>query len=114
MKYGCIWAKIEKSKQQFANPYFVDHRECDIYELRKNVGMKNYRIWGTFFLRDILMYSNNVEINQLNSNQRAVWKKHLVIKNETEALRAKLSEQHRLIVERKKKLKELQQMDLDD
>lgn len=76
--------------------------------------MKNYRIWGTFFLRDILMYSNNVEINQLNSNQRAVWKKHLTIKNETEALRAKLSEQHRLIAERRKKLKELQQMDLDD
>lgn len=64
------------------NPFFVDHRECDIYELRKNVGMKNYSIWSTFFLRDILMYSNNIEINQINSNQRVVWKRHCNTKNE--------------------------------
>ena len=60
VKYGCIWAKIAKFKQQFTNAFYVDHRECDIYELKRNVGMKNYRLWGSFFLRDILMYSNNI------------------------------------------------------
>lgn len=113
MKYGCIWAKIAKFKQQFTNPFYVDFKECDIYELKRNVGMKNYRLWGSFFLRDIMMYSNNVEINEVNANQRALLNRHSALKNETEALRLKLSEQHRQIMEKRKKLKELQRMQLD-
>lgn len=75
----------------FTNAFYVDYRECDIYELKRNVGMKNYRIWGSFFLRDILMYSNNVETNQFNQNQRILSKKHQALKTETETLRTKLS-----------------------
>lgn len=97
LKYGCIWAKIQKSRQQFADPFYVDHRECDIYELKRNVGMKGYSIWGSFFLRDILMYGNTIEINKFNQNQRDLLKRHEAVKSTTENLRAKISEQHRLI-----------------
>lgn len=98
IKYGCIWAKIAKTKHQFTNPFYVDFKECDIYELKRNVGMKNYRLWSSFFLRDILMYSNNVWVNEVNSNQRAMMCRHSALKAETEALRHKLSEQQKQII----------------
>jgi hypothetical protein len=72
-------------EDHFSDPFFVNHQECDVYELKKNMGMKNYKIWGSFFLRDLFRYGGyeefDMEINTVSQNYRKLMKKHRVVKN---------------------------------
>ena len=44
-----IWRHLEKNLNKYKNPYFVDSKDSDMYELRENTSVKNVKLWNTFF-----------------------------------------------------------------
>ena len=101
------------NRSSFINSFYVDHKECDLYELKREITMKNFKLWSSFFLRDIFMYGTTLEINSCRENQRIISKRHQAARMYTEELRSKIAEQHKSILEKRKKLKELEENHLD-
>ena len=103
-----MWQKVNRNKSAFLNAFYVDHKECDLYELKRPLTMKSIQLWSSFFLRDLFMYGNTLEINSLREHHRIVHQRHQAAKMHTEELRRKISDQHKLILEKKNKIKELE------
>lgn len=54
---GCVWRTVQSWVEQpelacyYLNPFYVDYRECDIYELKQMPSVKQLRVWSGFFFK---------------------------------------------------------------
>jgi hypothetical protein len=86
----------------------VDFKECDIYELKQFPSAKSLRIWNGFFFKRLK--DKNPDYHIFHRYQQ-IHSEHLRNKRKTEQLRKELSEQHKILVERKEILRDLKALE---
>jgi len=72
----------------YLNPFYVDFKECDIYELKQYPSLKHLKIWNGFFFKKFRLKNPDYSIF---SRYQQLYIQHYHNKRKTEELRKELS-----------------------
>jgi hypothetical protein len=92
----------------YLNPFYVNHKECDIYELKEMPSMKQLRIWGGFFFKKFRAQNPDYKFFH---RYNELYIDHFRNKREADELRKELLLRHKDIHERKARLAELKALE---
>jgi hypothetical protein len=45
------WLQDPEVACNYLNPFYVDFKECDIYELKQSLSVKHLKVWNGFFFK---------------------------------------------------------------